>query len=181
MAKDRRFVGPFKDNHQIQDAYCDKIAMGLTPAQARKDLELAATTVNEALNPNSPRFCPEFLAKVEEAREEARDRLRQELWTRAVEGTEQELVYKGEKTGDSIVVKSDQILLALGRSLLPEMTDRQVVETRNVNMELGAGQEAIAELPAEGRDILRKLLDMTEKKGGKDEVIVVERQDVEDA
>ena len=58
MAKDRRFVGPFKDNHQLQDAYCDKIAMGLTPAQARKDLELAPTTINEALNPNSPTFLP---------------------------------------------------------------------------------------------------------------------------
>ena len=180
MAKDRRFVGTFASNRQLQDAYCDKIAMGLTPAQARKDLELAPTTINEALNPNSPRFCPGFLAKVEEAREEARDRLRQELWSRAIEGQEQELVYRGERTGDSIVVKSDQILLALGKALLPEMTDKSVVETRNVNLELGAGQEALAQLPAEGRDILRKLLDMTEKKGTKDEVIVVERQDVED-
>ena len=181
MSKDRRFVGKFADQHQLQDAYCDKIAMGLTPAQARQDLELAATTINEALNPNSPRFCPEFLAKVEEAREEARDRLRQEIWSRAVEGQEQDLVYKGQRTNETITVKSDSLLLALAKSVLPEFTDRQVVETRNVNLELGAGQEAIAELPAEGRDILRKLLDMTEKRPGKDEVIVVERQDVEDA
>jgi len=174
-------VGKFADNHQLQDAYADKIAMGMTPAQARKDLELAPTTVNEALNPASPRFCPGFLAKVEDAREEARDRLRQELWTRAIDGQEQELVFRGERTGDSITVKSDQILLALGRAILPEMTERSVVETRNMNVELAAGQEAIAELPPEGRDILRQLLDLTEKKGDKDEVIVVERQEVEDA
>ena len=173
-------MGTFASNRQLQDAYCDKLAMGLTPAQARQDLELAATTVNEALNPNSPRFCPDFLAKVEEAREEARDRLRQELWSRAIDGQEQELVYKGMKTNETITVKSDQILLALAKATLPEHRDKQIVETRNVNLELGAGQEAIAELPPEGRDILRKLLDMTEKKGTKDEVIVVERQEVED-
>ena len=181
MAKEKRFVGDWADQHQLHDQYADLIASGLTRAQARERLELATTTINEALNPASPRYVASFAQKVEDARQEYHDRIRQEIWDRAINGQEQQLSYRGEVTGDSIVVKSDSLLLALAKAQLPEFTDRQVIEQRSVNMELTAGQEAIAELPAEGRDILRKLLDMTEKKGGKDEVIVVERKEVEDA
>ena len=51
------------------------------------------------------------------------------------------------------------LLLAMAKANLPEYTDRQIVESRNVNMELGT--QKLSELPPEARDMLRQLLDMS--------------------
>lgn len=146
------------NNLPLQRAFADVVAMTGSRREAIKRLELTPAVYN-CLNPNNSRYNEEFAAMVLEAELEYKDKIRQEIHRRAVEGDEQELVYKGEKTGDTIRVKSDSLLLAMAKANLPEYTDRQIVESRNVNMELGT--QKLAELPPEARDMLRQLLDMS--------------------
>ena len=62
---------------------------------------------------------PAFACKWAEAEQQAADKLEQEAWRRATEGTDEPVFYKGEKCG-TIKRFSDQLLMFLLKGVRPE-------------------------------------------------------------
>lgn len=126
----------------------------ITPEILVVILDRIKDTGRYALACHEQQVSPTAFKKLTEENEELADALRdaeaiysdkvhQELITRALSGRQQELHYKGEKTGDTVTVWSDALLLAEAKRVMADFTER-----KEVNVKGGGGVLAIPVNPA---------------------------------
>jgi hypothetical protein len=116
---------------------------------------------------------PDFLELFEETMEVYREQLVAEVHRRAVEGTLKPVFFQGRRAFDrdadgqeidaSIREYDTALLIMLVKRHCPEFREKQVVENRNVNMDMGL--KDIEELSEEERQKLRELLELKGKDG----------------
>ena len=147
------YIGRFADQEHLHDEIADIVAVGGDINTACRELGLGASTVRSALNPNSKSFCPSFLEKYNEAKQEWTQQLKVEATRRAVEGYEESVFFQGVEVGKQRKY-SDTLLLALLKASSPEFRDRTEVVNINGNVDLNE----LADMTSEQRDQLEQLL-----------------------
>lgn len=116
---------------------------------------------------------PEFREMFEEAMETYREQLVAEVHRRAVDGTLKPVFFQGRRAFDrddkgqeidaSIREYDTALLIMLVKRHCPEFREKQVVESHNVNMDMGL--KDIEEMTPEERAKLRELLELKGKDG----------------
>lgn len=89
-------------------------------------------------SPAHPRYDSAIASVKETALEAFQESLLAECHKRAVEGTDVELSYKGEATGEYVKQKSDRLLELMLKSLHPAFRQRSEIVSTNVNMDASA-------------------------------------------
>tara|TARA_R110000796_G_scaffold64044_1_gene148208 strand:+ start:648 stop:1220 length:573 start_codon:yes stop_codon:yes gene_type:complete len=116
---------------------------------------------------------PEFLADVEGALEEYRNLLVSEAHRRGVEGIRKPVFFQGKRAWDvdddgdpipAFVEEYDSaLLLALLKRWIPEFKEKQIVENRNLNVDMGLAD--LEELTLDQQEKLRELLETQDPNG----------------
>ncbi len=115
---------------------------------------------------------PVFRDDVEGALEEYRHILTSEAHRRAIEGVKKPIYFQGKRVFDEdedgdpipafIKEYDTTLLLALMKRWIPEFKDKQIVETRNLNVDMGMAD--LENLSPEQREKLEALLNAQEEK-----------------
>lgn len=143
--------------------------------EARGSREVAAKKVgvHRATVTRHMKDDAEFRANVEGAMEEYRHILVSEAHRRGVQGTKKPVFFQGKRAWDvdedgepipAFVREYDTpLLIALLKRWCPEFKDKQIVENRNLNVDMGLAD--LETLSPEQQVKLRELLDMEEGDG----------------
>ena len=146
-------------------AFCEALE-----GEARGQREAAARVVgvHRATVTRHNKDDPEFAADVEGAMQAFRDGLIAEAFRRAVTGTRKPVYFQGTRAKDidaegkvvnaAITEYDTPLLIMLIKRHCPEFKEKQVVENRNVNVDMGLAD--MDKMSDEQRAKLRELLDM---------------------
>jgi hypothetical protein len=149
-------------------AYCTALE-----GEARGQREAAARIigVHRATVTRHIQDDPRFASDVEGAMQAFRDGLIQEAYRRAVLGTRKPIYFQGVRAKDTLedgtivnaaITEYDTpLLILLLKRHCPEFKEKQVVENRNVNVDMGLAD--MEKMSAEQRAKLRELLEMEDK------------------
>ncbi len=121
---------------------------------------------------NLRRKSPAFAYLLESAAFEAKDHLEYVAYKRAVEGWEEDIVFMGRKTGDTVKKVDNKLLLELLRAAKPEKFSSKSEKDININITNNISAEQAHEL------LLKKLSGLQEKPINQDPVIEGEFSEV---
>ena len=154
-------------------AYCK----ALIEAEGNREMAAKKVGVHRATVTRHIKEDPQFAADIEGAMEEFRYILTSEAFRRGVRGTKEPVFFQGRRARDvdengeecyAFVRKYDTpLLLALIKRWCPEFKDKQIVENRNVNVDMGLAD--LETLSPEQQSKLRELLDMEDELDGESE------------
>lgn len=143
-------------------AYCE----ALIEAEGNREVAAKKVGVHRATVTRHIKEDPEFRADVEGAMEEFRHILTSEAFRRGVKGTKKPVFFQGRRAVDvdengeecyAFVREYDTpLLIALLKRWVPEFKDKQIVENRNLNVDMGLAD--LESLSPEQREKLEELL-----------------------
>ena len=145
----------------------------LIEAEGSREVAARKVGVHRATVSRHLKDDPEFRADYDGAMEEYAHILVSEAHRRGVVGTKKPVFFQGKRAWDvdedgepipAFVREYDTpLLLALLKRWVPEFKDKQIVETRNLNVDMGLAD--LETLSPEQQEKLRELLDMDEANG----------------
>lgn len=148
--------------------YCE----ALIEARGVREVAAKKVGVHRATVTRHMKDDPRFAANVEGAMEEYRYILIAEAHRRGVEGTKKPIFFQGKRVTDGEDEEGNPIpafireydtplLIALLKRWCPEFKDKQIVENRNLNVDMGLAD--LESLTPEQQAKLRELLDMEDE------------------
>lgn len=153
-----------------KQAYCK----ALIEARGNRHVAARKIGVHRATVTRHYQEDPQFKEDLDGAMEEYRNILVQEAHRRGVEGVKKPLYFQGRRVfdvdedGDPIpafVREYDTtLLMALMKRWIPEFRDKQVVENRNLNVDMGVAD--LEQLSPEQREKIEELLALEEEPEG---------------